>query len=422
MTTTLPPNFTNQLGSDGDRDSCHELMIGSDGQVGFIARENRAEGPAWTRLGVTFPLDVPMPVAEAARITRADQIQIAKAQGLWVLETPDGGTQLLADQGRDRHYRLVRLPMEGDPIARTFGKPVTDDYTVVQMAEVIALLDGIKLSEKWPLETMGVLRNGEQVFISFQSDRQIVRSRRGKTDETQGYFLLSIGLDGLHSNVIGFSAIRPVCKNTLMLAIASAAASVKLQHTPNIGEQMELFVRAFTGVRESSVELMNNLASFEATDTQVQQVIDAAFPLRKAGAKVAAASALLNQIEGDTSLVDLSVLGAAQSQTISKEQVKQMLAQRDEREREIAAYNERMKRARELTFETLYARERADFPDMGGLWLGVNAVGEYADWNRFNTRLSEEEIAYKTVFDGDRLETKQRAVKAAVELMAAGSR
>lgn len=332
----------------------------------FASRDN----PAWHNLGVTF----------TGKMSASDAVIAAKMEyeveklphEIWVGET------LVTTM-----YDLVRMPNEHDPEPAYFGT-VTEDYEVLNNLDIAEMLD--PLSERWPVETVGALRQGESVFFTFRANEFKVGG-----DDIKGYFLVHEGKTGREGLKIAFTPVRVVCQNTLTMGLKQSQVQVGISHQRGAGaeltfwsEVLPLMERAQAETRET----MEALATFKLTPKKENEILLAAYPDPKKGAK----AQLKEQLEG------IEIPEA-------------LLANIDKASATNQYYTDRQAGFREATRELFEIFNQQHPETAKTAWALCNAIAESEDWRRGR------DPEYATVFAGDRVRAKERAFRKAVELM-----
>lgn len=114
-------------------------------------------------------------------------------------------------------FAIVRTITNDDPIERNFGY-VTRHYNIIQPSEICKLFDD---NVAQPVETMGMLGNGERIFLSWKLPIIDI-----KGDEIKIFGLIVVGYDGKYGANLHLATTRTVCQNTLALAISENNAAL----------------------------------------------------------------------------------------------------------------------------------------------------------------------------------------------------
>lgn len=105
---------------------------------------------------------------------------------------------------------------------------VSSRYQVVQPREILEFYRDLTEISGFELETAGVLKAGRKVWALARTGQST--ALKGN-DMVNGYLLLATACDGTLATTAQFTSIRVVCNNTLAVALASGAASVKVPHS-----------------------------------------------------------------------------------------------------------------------------------------------------------------------------------------------
>jgi len=236
--------------------------------------------PAWHGLGQTF--DGPITMLEAVGRINAGYVVdkaplFAKVGNRYV---PVGG-----------QIGLVRQPTDDDPEYRVLGVASRDDYGLVQNHELARILD--PLSEQWPVETVGVLGQGETIF--FTLDAGTVRIGRSNREEVRQFFLVSDTKNGRTAGRIAFTPVRVVCQNTLSLGLSAAVARASLRHSAEYADEMRFRVglmKQMQRIMRETTATFNHMARVVLNPDKAAAIFELSYPYPSMPAKVALAEAL----------------------------------------------------------------------------------------------------------------------------------
>ena len=226
----------------------------------FIGRRE----PAWHRLGEVFDEDLKITASEAMH--RAD-IMFGIDKHPQVVKLEDG-TELNTDS-----FAVVREPTKDDDVHRVLAT-VGKDWTAIQAKDLGKMLDPI--SEKFPIETAGAIGKGEKIFLSMDAGDSKIAG-----EDHQLYWLVTDHRDGTGALSIAFTPVRVVCQNTLITGLRSSKVSVNLKHTKSINNDAAFYLDIFNQMartQESVVEAMNSLTKVTLQESQVGQIMSAAYP------------------------------------------------------------------------------------------------------------------------------------------------
>lgn len=342
---------------------------------------------AWHALGTTFAVDDYITATDG--FTRAGlDYRVAKLPALTRLPDDLGGDVIKIP---DR-FHLYRLPQTFNgtdyPLQRLSEQLVSENYTPLDNLDIAAALDN--LATVWPLETVGALRDGAVIFVTFDGGEFAI-----KGDEHKMYFLVTDGKDGTRAMRIALTPVRVVCNNTLTLGLAQANFIVDIPHRPSAYRDLDFWATIVPQLNDSAEktrEALELLANTKATKPMVAAVIDATFPLPKRGAKA--------------SISDLAPI------TITP-------VHQDMIDREISGQTymaERSKRFRAMAWECYDVFNQENPNTAQTLFAAAQAANETAVW-----RKGYKDVGEAVVF-GERATESARAFKKAYALATQGSR
>jgi phage/plasmid-like protein (TIGR03299 family) len=104
---------------------------------------------------------------------------------------------------------------------------VSDEYKVVQPAQVLEFFRELTEQNKFTLETAGTLFGGQRYWALARTNHEL---RIGGIDAIKGYLLLATSCDGSMKTVGKFVSERVVCSNTLAIALGEGGGAVKVSH------------------------------------------------------------------------------------------------------------------------------------------------------------------------------------------------
>jgi len=231
--------------------------------------------PAWHKLGLVS--DVPMGAQDAlARIGAYDLH----------LET------LITSTGKVIPYKAIyRDPTPNDNVERFFNI-VGSEYVLITPQNVCEVWDDYVHA---PIETMGILGKGEQLFMTTHlSDINI------KGDPIKNYLLGYFPYSGFEAINFAITGLRVVCNNTLVAGRAIASETIKIIHNETAKDRM---IASLSGIIERAnkrVELLTQAYSMfsehHITKEEQLHVHEKVYPI-PAPYK---ASALLNAADNQT--------------------------------------------------------------------------------------------------------------------------
>ena len=220
--------------------------------------------PAWHRLGEVFPQEEKVSASEGMR--KAD-IMFGIDKHPQVVKMDDG-TELATNS-----YAVVREPTQDAPEHRVLAT-VGKEWTSIQAKDLGKMLAPI--SEKFPVETVGAIGNGEKIFMTMDAGGSSIAG-----EDHQLYWLITDHRDGTGALSIAFTPVRVVCQNTLVTGLRSAKVSVNLKHNKSIQTDASFYLDIFNQMartQESVVEAMNTMTKTKLSDKQVDTIMNYAYP------------------------------------------------------------------------------------------------------------------------------------------------
>ena len=222
--------------------------------------------PAWHRVGEVF--DEPLTMTEA--IVRAGvDFEINKHPSYAYVENGEGEVELIPTG----QFAVIREPVKDDPVHRVLAT-VGKEWTPLQARTLATMLD--PLTEKYPVETIGALGHGEQIFMTLDAGESKIAGEDHKL-----YYLVTDHRTGTGAMQIAFTPVRVVCQNTLMSGLSSAKVNVRLTHTRNIQNDAEWYMGLFNqmlSVKETVIPVMDSLATVTIDNKEVDKVLEKAYP------------------------------------------------------------------------------------------------------------------------------------------------
>ena len=220
--------------------------------------------PAWHRLGEVFKADEKLTASQS--MAKADVLfEIQKHPQ--VVKMSDG-TELDTNS-----YAVVREPTTDDPEHRVLAT-VGREWDMIQAKDLGKMLDPI--SEKFPVETVGAIGQGEKIFVSLDAGGSKIAG-----EDHELYWLITDHRDGTGAMTMAFTPVRVVCQNTLITGLRNSKVSVNLKHNRNITTDTSFYMDIFSQMaqtQESVVTAMNSMTKNKLTDRQVTQIMTSAYP------------------------------------------------------------------------------------------------------------------------------------------------
>jgi hypothetical protein len=272
----------------------------------------------------------------------------------------------------------------------------SEHWQVAQYLDYAKALD--PLSETFPVETCGVLRGGETLFLALRGDSFAVQH----VDEIEQFFVAVLNQVPGKGHRILYTPRRVTCSNTLSLGIRQATINLRVPHTGD-PTQMVAFaaqlVTEMTRATEKVAAYFEAMAKTPVGDDGLEVILKTAFPEPPVPAKVRLWQNLSPQ---QIAVMKESRLSAA------------ILDAERAMEAWVTA-SERVLKIREGA-KVLYRKFCDEHPQFAGtVWAAYNSVTETSDWRKERGNVAE------SVLFGPRAQEKVRAFKAALELVTNGS-
>lgn len=115
------------------------------------------------------------------------------------------------------------------------GSGMTQQYKVLQNAQVINVMDGMIQSGEVTFETAGALFGGAVIFVCCKLKQQMEVTKKDVSDV---YIVFTHGHNGKNSVKAFFTSVRVVCNNTLQMALKGMKDSVTFKHTTNAEDNL----------------------------------------------------------------------------------------------------------------------------------------------------------------------------------------
>lgn len=268
----------------------------------------------------------------------------------------------------------------------------TKEYEVLTNLELAALID--PLTERYPVETIGALGNGEQTFLSLCADED------GDVDGDQirNYFVvLDSKVPGVKTKV-WYSPVRPVCWNTLTISQSEATISFTVRHRGGNRDEIRFYadlVTRMADVQERSLQAFRTMAFTDVRKGTIDDAVASVFPDPAQPSRLARLS-----LADYKRLIDDGVMGAQQQYD------------RATKANELWATAKNRQEEYRQTAKVLLERFNDEHPRHAGtVWAFYNACTETSDWREGKGNIGE------SVLFGARAVEKERAFSASMRLI-----
>lgn len=227
---------------------------------------------AWHGLGVTLPSDA-LDTQEALQYSGLAGWNLTK-QPVFVGNAEDGFTQIPS------RFAIVR---ETD--RRALGV-VGDWYRIVHNEQAFSWMDSLLGGEGFHYKTAGSLRGGQVVWLLAKApfDVDLPDSR------IESYVLLTNTHDGSGAVTAAITPVRVVCMNTLVAALGSARAAVKIRHTESAESKLSEAQKVLGLARGAAERLRKSaekLAGTKVSGYEWQQFLERLVPVEADSSKFA---------------------------------------------------------------------------------------------------------------------------------------
>lgn len=239
----------------------------------FIERESRKR--AWHVKGTVFAADAYLEPSEGCVQIGADVEYVTEPHFMTIK-----GKQI--ETGK---FDIGRAP-HGDRPAEYIGT-VSKDYHVLQNMDICRAFDAA--SAYYPLETMGLLNN-DRFFFSLKAENTSVKSG-DMVDPLETYFFVTDSKSAGEAAIVGSGATRPVCENTLDIAIEAARFLLPIWHDAAAAEMVKHvgdMLAKLAAARQGMVGGFQWLADREFTIEQAVAAFSVAFQVPGENKSVAA--------------------------------------------------------------------------------------------------------------------------------------
>ena len=332
--------------------------------------------PAWHRLGKVF--------SEGEKVTASEGMRKAD-----ILFGIDKHPQIVKmEDGKELEtgsYAVVREPTSDDPEHRVLAT-VGKEWTAIQAKDLGKMLDPI--SEKFPVETVGAIGDGEMIFLSMDAGGSKIAG-----EDHELYWLVTDHRDGTGAMSIAFTPVRVVCQNTLITGLRSAKVSVNLKHNKSIQTDASFYLDIFNQMartQENVVNAMNSMTKTRLKERQVQSVMTSAYPTASRPAR-------------------LKLSANITADDVPSNVWKRILNDKKEQKEVWEKRQSRVDRVKDSAMERLDVFNQ-EFPKLADTpWAVYNAIVETEDYRRGHDKSG-------TALFGGRAEAKARAFNKALDL------
>lgn len=329
--------------------------------------------PAWHKLGIQVPLGTKA-VDGLAQINADYQIEKYPVQ----VQLPGMDAPTIDP----KHFAIVRHPAGNDPEYAVLGY-AGEDYQILQNRDIAQRVD--LLTDTWPLETIGVLRDGATVFFVLGAGEYDIAGK----DPMKNYFMVDDTRDGGTALKIAFTPVLTVCQNTETAALAQATAKINITHGQRLVQDVDLrlsLVKALSSTQQAVTASFERMAKAILTDDIVDAVLAQVYPYPVRPKK----AMILDEVWTEE---EIEAVRAVYDEALGKQSEYEYYVNRQQGFRDLA--------------KQLFARNNDTKPwCVGSAWNLYNAVTESADHRR-----GSDGVPLSSLF-GERAREKQRAYSA----------
>ena len=214
-------------------------------------------------------------------VTAAQMIQAASLD--WEVEKrPARGYPPIKKRGKpDTYacYEIVRCPRKRTDEPEVLLGMVTGRYEPLQNVDAFRFFDPIVDGRLATFETAGALGAGERVWVLAKMP-EVIEVVRG--DSCAKYLLLSNTHSGQGSVIVKFTAVRVVCKNTLMLSLQDGQQAFRVRHSQRMADRLDEIgdlIHEVNAAYLRAADAFRRLAEVQVkSDAMLGQYLDALFP------------------------------------------------------------------------------------------------------------------------------------------------
>lgn len=332
--------------------------------------------PAWHGLGTVF--EEPVKAVDAVKQIGMD-FNYTLEPLVAAIKGADGKRTAL--QIHDKRAIVREAVQEGGPEVMGIVGP---DYEIVQNLQFAEALDN--LTDKWPIETLGVLKRGKTVFFTLK-----VGAKQLGSSNIEKYFLVTDSKTGKESARFLYTPIRVECQNCLTAALNASAVQGTLVHRRGMADEFRFrtsLLAQLLSVENEVDERFEAMTKAVLTIEQRDLVFDAYWPQPKKNARAEFVDLIPDGEEGD--LKHLRNMGITAAEEFERLVNRSAVVQSE--------------------LNQLYEKFNAEYPDHANTaWAVWNVCVEHGDYAN-----ATEMTPYAALF-GDRVKRKRRAFDVAIQ-------
>lgn len=150
---------------------------------------------------------------------------------------------------------------------------VGSKYEIVQNIEAFRFIELLYKDADVVYETAGIFNEGSRMFVTVQLPGGINLSANDRVDK---YIVFTTTHDGSGSITIVITGVRPICENTLMLAISKASNKFIIKHTKNADSRIDAarkLIRAQSDYFNKLGETLTQLKKINLGEQGISQIL-----------------------------------------------------------------------------------------------------------------------------------------------------
>lgn len=235
----------------------HELEVFADGSASFFSNRQIP----WHNLGTIT--DGALTADEALKVAQLDWTVTKSDDPVQVPVVTADGVTMVSVADKFMTYRdHPKLGLQGLGV-------VGSQYEVIQNSEAFEFLNFVADESGAVFETAGSLNGGRQVFMSMKLPEGVELA--GGQDTVDLYLMASSSHDGTKAFTAAITPIRPVCANTVRLALGEAKSTWYMRHTQQVAGKIQQ-AREALGIawqyRQAYIGAVDSLAAAPFTDAE----------------------------------------------------------------------------------------------------------------------------------------------------------
>jgi len=167
---------------------------------------------------------------------------------------------------------------------------VKKTYQILQNRDAFTIVDDLVGEGAAVIDTLGVLGDGERMWILCKLPENIVlRKDDGTEDPLKQYLLIVNSHDGTSGVKLALTTVRVVCNNTLQAALNNNIGQLIIRHTRNVKERVQNAHRVLGLINQTTErvkELMGAMLSYDLPAGGLDSFVEALFPAAPTDAKL----------------------------------------------------------------------------------------------------------------------------------------